>query len=169
MDVLDHLWVKCSPLGPYGLLSLRSWIGQGALEFQGSMFPSSLSAFEVAVLLLCQRHLAMGQNPVPPVSIPIPTKIGSKMGGAFTYQPKWDPIGFEPQPFVFGQLSTQVPVFSHRQAKPPAVRLPRTALETWPENRLRKPMPKGVDPYGQFSYLQHAYICHKYMGNPAAR
>ena len=31
--------------------------------------------------------LAMGQNPVPPVNIPIPTKIGSKMGGAPT--PKW--------------------------------------------------------------------------------
>ena len=36
-------------------------------------------------------HLAMGQNPVPPVHIPIPTKIGSKVGGEFTYQPKWDP------------------------------------------------------------------------------
>ena len=24
--------------------------------------------------------MAMGQNPVPPVNIPIPTKIGSKMG-----------------------------------------------------------------------------------------
>ena len=34
-------------------------------------------------------HLAMVQNHVPPVSIPIPTKIGSKMGGAPT--PKWDP------------------------------------------------------------------------------
>ena len=22
------------------------------------------------------------------------------MGGEFTYQPKWDPIGFEPQPFL---------------------------------------------------------------------
>ena len=29
-------------------------------------------------------NLAMGQNPVPPVNIPIPTKIGSKMGGEFT-------------------------------------------------------------------------------------
>ena len=33
---------------------------------------------------------------VPPVNIPIPTKIGSKMGGAPT--PKWDSIGFDPQP-----------------------------------------------------------------------
>ena len=31
-------------------------------------------------------------NPVPPVNIPIPTNIGSKMGGAST--PKWDLIGF---------------------------------------------------------------------------
>ena len=38
----------------------------------------------------------MGQDPVPPVNIPIPTKIGSKMGGAPT--PKWDPIGLDPQP-----------------------------------------------------------------------
>ena len=42
-------------------------------------------------------YLAMGQNPVPPVNIPIPTQTGSKMGGAPT--PKWDPIGFDPQPF----------------------------------------------------------------------
>ena len=39
-------------------------------------------------------HSAMGQNPVSPVNIPIPTKIGSKMGGAPT--PKWDPIGVDP-------------------------------------------------------------------------
>ena len=26
----------------------------------------------------------------PPVNIPIPTKTGSKMGGEFSYQPKWD-------------------------------------------------------------------------------
>ena len=36
-------------------------------------------------------ELAMGQNPVPPVNIPIPTKIGSKMGGEFTY-PKMVPL-----------------------------------------------------------------------------
>ena len=38
----------------------------------------------------------MGQNPVPPVNMPIFTKIGSKMDGAPI--PKWDPIGFEPWP-----------------------------------------------------------------------
>ena len=42
--------------------------------------------------------MAMGQNPVPPVNIPIPTKTGPKMGGAPS--PKWDPIGFEPWPHV---------------------------------------------------------------------
>ena len=31
------------------------------------------------------RDLAMGQNPIPPVNVPIPTKIGSKMGGEFMY------------------------------------------------------------------------------------
>ena len=34
-----------------------------------------------------RNSMAMGQNPVPAVDIPIPTKIGSKMGGAPT--PKW--------------------------------------------------------------------------------
>ena len=38
----------------------------------------------------------MGPNPVPPGNIPIPTEIGSRMGGAPT--PKWDPIGFHPRP-----------------------------------------------------------------------
>ena len=32
----------------------------------------------------CFVDLAMGQNPVPPVNIPIPTKTGSKIGGAPT-------------------------------------------------------------------------------------
>ena len=44
--------------------------------------------------------MAMGQNPVPPVNIPIPTK--TKIGGAPT--PKWDPIGFDPQPYVAPQV-----------------------------------------------------------------
>ena len=34
-------------------------------------------------------NLAMGQHPVPPANIPIPTQIGSNMSGEFTYQPKW--------------------------------------------------------------------------------
>ena len=42
------------------------------------------------------RQMPMGQKPVPPVNIPIPTKIKPKMGGAPT--PKWDPVGFDPQP-----------------------------------------------------------------------
>ena len=41
-------------------------------------------------------QLAMGRKPVTPVNIPIFTNISSKTGGAPT--PKWDPIGFEPQP-----------------------------------------------------------------------
>ena len=42
----------------------------------------------------------VGQNPDDPVSIRFnpTTQIGSKMGDEFTYQPKWDPIGFGPQP-----------------------------------------------------------------------
>ena len=32
-----------------------------------------------------RRHVAMGQKPVPQLNIPFPTKIGSKLGGEFTY------------------------------------------------------------------------------------
>ena len=51
---------------------------------------------ETCTPVSCQ--MAMGQNPnrtVPPVNIPIPTQKDSKMGGEFTYQPKWDPISFD--------------------------------------------------------------------------
>ena len=54
-----------------------------------------------------KQRLAMGQSPVPPpVNIPISTKIGSEMGGEFTY-PKWDPLGFEPWPFKSPGLQWQ--------------------------------------------------------------
>ena len=55
--------------------------------------PSFSRIFKMTSHSLSQRcgQMAVGQNPVPPVNIPIPSKIGSKMGGEFTYQPKWDP------------------------------------------------------------------------------
>ena len=49
--------------------------------------------------------MAMGQTPVPPVNIPIPTKIGSKMGGA-PKTPKWY-HSFEPQPWCLWGLWTK--------------------------------------------------------------
>ena len=49
---------------------------------------TSLDAGEVRTkgptCLIVVTHLAMGQTPVQ-VNIPIPTKIGSQMGGEFTY------------------------------------------------------------------------------------
>ena len=48
------------------------------------------------------RKVAMGQNPIP-VNIQILNKIGSKMGSAPT--PQWDPIGFDPQPSGYVELS----------------------------------------------------------------
>ena len=45
------------------------------------------------------QKMAMGQNPVPPVNIPIPTQIGSKMGGELTY-PKMGSQNFFEQPNV---------------------------------------------------------------------
>ena len=40
----------------------------------------------------------MGQNPVPPVNIPIPPNIGSKMAGDFTYPKAGSQNGFDPRP-----------------------------------------------------------------------
>ena len=37
---------------------------------------------------------------VAPGEHPKTTQKGPKMGGELTYQPKWDPIGFEPWPYV---------------------------------------------------------------------
>ena len=38
-----------------------------------------------------------GKTPLvtPQCTSDIPTKIGPEMGGEFTYQPTWDPIGFD--------------------------------------------------------------------------
>ena len=59
--------------------------------------------------------MAMSQKPVPPVNIPIPAKIGSKMGGEFTYQPKWDPTGFDNHSHVSLRECTRTP---EPQSKP---------------------------------------------------
>ena len=42
----------------------------------------------------------MGQNPVPPVHIPVPAEKGSKMGAPKT--PKWDLMGFDNHSHFFG-------------------------------------------------------------------
>ena len=57
--------------------------------------------------------MAMGQNQVPPVNIPIPTKIGSKMGGEFSY-PKWDPIGFDPPAEIQGASALRISKTPHK-------------------------------------------------------
>ena len=48
-------------------------------------------------LILSHTQMAMGQNPNrTPSEHPNPTtRIGSKTGGEFTHQPKWDPMGFD--------------------------------------------------------------------------
>ena len=57
---------------------------------------------------LVQFQMAMGQKPrLLSSEHPIQSnhfEIGSKMGGEFPYQPKWDPVGFEPWPLVCGFL-----------------------------------------------------------------
>ena len=69
--------------------------------------------------------MAMGQNPVFPVNIPIPTKIGSKKGGAPT--PKWYQNGFAPQPN--GQRACQTQEVGHKWANLPPFDLVQGYLE----------------------------------------
>ena len=73
----------------------------------------------------------VGQNPVPVVNIPIPTRIGSKMDGEFTYQPKWDPIGFEPWPYGWVSLSRVGLLRRFGRGKGYAVSSYRRAAEAW--------------------------------------
>ena len=58
----------------------------------------------------------MGQKPVPPVNIRFnpTTKIGSKMGGEFTYQPKWDP--------KTALTTTAISLQAHPRPPPPCLR-----------------------------------------------
>ena len=65
--------------------------------------PRGTAAFDFCKCCVSGR-VAMGQkpNPVPPVNIPIPTKIGWVVNSP---TPKWDPIGFDPQPRSLGLCS----------------------------------------------------------------
>ena len=72
------------------------WLAQGKWKiwtFQRGPIPGRR-------LILTRAHMAMGQNPSTPVNIPIPTKIGSKMGGAPI--PQKTNSGFEPWPHSMG-------------------------------------------------------------------
>ena len=66
--------------------------------------------------------MAMGQHPVPPVNIPTPTKIGSEMGGEFTYQNGIPKNGFAPQRLMLSDQkwpppqSTVAPQGVHQKA-----------------------------------------------------
>ena len=55
--------------------------------------------------MLCENGYIIygdGSKARTPSEHPNPTtKTGSKMGGEFTYQPKWDTIGFDPQPYIY--------------------------------------------------------------------
>ena len=73
-----------------GHFSNTSWTGTRWRKVAGATWPLTAS-LHIATprASSCGQPMAMGQNPIPPVNIPNPTKIGSKMGGEFTYQPKW--------------------------------------------------------------------------------
>ena len=87
--------------------------------------PTNQNGIPLVLLIPC-GHYPAGIWPwakiqiVPPVNIPIPTKIGSKLGGEFTYQAKWDPIGFTnlmwtlpPRNMAMGQNPNRTPSEHH--------------------------------------------------------
>ena len=89
---------SCTTLKPW-LKPLFAGIYRGIESFQESLRGAKWISSIHSILV----DMATGQKPVPPVNIPIPTKIGPKIGGEFTYQPKWDPIGCDPRPY-FSQM-----------------------------------------------------------------
>ena len=87
---------------------------------------------------MAMSHMAMGQNPVSPVNIPIPTKIGSKMGGA-PNNSRWYQNGFDPRP------CQRVP--SEKAARKPRSLLDGRAARAviWPL-AIRKLTPLAIHP-----------------------
>ena len=63
-----------------------------------------------------QAQMAMGQKPIPPVNIPIPTEIGSKMGGEFTY-PKMVPVVLTHSQIFPLHIPTEPPAESTRSTQ----------------------------------------------------
>ena len=61
----------------------------------------------------------------PPVNIPIPTKIKPKMGGEFTYQPKWD-------------LKTVLTTTAESTSTPRKI---ETSAPRWPRNSTQPALP----------------------------
>ena len=104
-----------------------------------TVFPKSVQVHE----------LAMGQKPVPPVNIPIPTKIGSKMGGEFTYPTFWDPKTVlttansgSQQPFRLSHQSGWAPPWQHSAP-------PRARPSWWP-----RPQTPGAGASGSLLLLR---------------
>ena len=82
------------------------------------------------------RHMAMGQKPVPPVNIPICTKVGSKIG-VNSPTPKWDPISFDNH----GHIATPPTHPPKSQVPSPAGRAPggcRAASSASPRRSARR-------------------------------
>ena len=76
----------CVKRNQYGCFNAKTQPNEHASKYSGKIYFQGW--LEVA-------HLAMGQNPVPPVNITIPTKIASKMGGEFTYPKMGSQNGFD--------------------------------------------------------------------------
>ena len=103
----------------------------------------------------------MGQNPVPPVNIPIPTKIGSKMGGAPTNQNGtplvltgqiiclWVKTRYQNGTLVSGNMDQNLRspgglLLTHTHFKPPPS--PTARPSTSPARRLWKAPPAAPTP-----------------------
>ena len=66
--------------------------------------------------------MAMGHTPVPPVNIPIPTKILTKMGGAPT--PKWHPLVLTTTAISVCPAKHDIPVISRNTGSSPGPKWP---------------------------------------------
>ena len=71
--------------------------GSFAIHHVGVDFcpPTAFQGFPIEI------HMAVGQKPVFPVNLPIPTKLGSNMSGEFTY-PKMVPLVLTHSHVAFG-------------------------------------------------------------------
>ena len=96
---------------------------------------------ETAPSSTAKMEYGHGQQSVPPVNIPIPTKIGSKMGGEFTY-PKMLPLVLTTTALCFlwvhGVRGTQ-PDPAFQGARPPDLSSAPASVRTGSATALARP------------------------------
>ena len=104
-----------------------------------------------------------GSKSVPPVNIPIPTKIGSKMGGAPT--PKWDPMSFDRQPSQLTVSKASRALATAFGPKKLSLRSSSRKLGTRMTRMRQEGSPPGFSlggPYPKRTYFSGDWDVHRY-------